>query len=247
MKTAAFRFHGDLNFFLPRARKNLCFEHTFEGRVSVKDMVESLGVPHTEIERMTANSVAIDFNHIVQADDSFEVYATFDSIHGQNGIPLRPPFPGRPAFILDQHLGRLAAYLRMMGFDTLYRNDYHDEELAQVSHDEIRILLTRDTGLLKRSLVIYGYFVRETNREKQLAEIIRRFNLFEAIAPFKHCMKCNGLLEVVAKESIHDQLPNGTAQYYDEFHRCGSCQQVYWKGPHYRRMQMLMEEVIGEC
>jgi uncharacterized protein len=246
MKTAALRFHGELNFFLPRARKNTCFEHRFDGRVSVKDMVESLGVPHTEIEWMTANGVAIDFNHIVQPSDSLEVYAEFDPVHGQNRIPLRPPFPDRPAFILDQHLGRLAAYLRMMGFDTLYRNDYHDEELAQVSHDETRILLTRDTGLLKRNLVIYGYFVREINRQKQLAEITRRFKLLDASAPFKHCMKCNGLLEMVGKETVLDQLPDGTAQYYDEFHRCGSCQQVYWKGPHYRRMQALMEEVIGE-
>lgn len=218
------------------------FEHNFDGRVSIKDMVESLGVPHTEIEVIAANGQSKDFNYLVQADDAVEVYAEFNT----TGVPLRPPFPGRPAFILDQHLGRLAAYLRMMGFDTLYRNDYHDEELAQVSHDETRILLTRDTGLLKRSLVIYGYFVRETNRQKQLAEITRRFKLLDALAPFKHCMKCNGLLETVAKESIYDQLPDGTAQYYDEFHRCGSCQQVYWKGPHYRRMQAFMEEVIGE-
>jgi uncharacterized protein len=246
MKTATFRFHGELNFFLPRARKYTCFEHAFEGRVSVKDMVESLGVPHTEIEWMTVNGLRIDFSYIVEAGDALNVYATVDPLDGQNRILLRPSFPGRPAFILDQHLGRLAAYLRMMGFDTLYRNDYHDEELARVSHDETRILLTRDTGLLKRSLVIYGYFVRETNRQKQLAEITRRFKLLDAVAPFKHCMKCNGLLEAVTKESIHDQLPDGTGQYYDEFHRCGSCQRVYWKGPHYRRMQALMEQVIGQ-
>ncbi|HEX2907521.1 MAG TPA: Mut7-C RNAse domain-containing protein, partial [Phototrophicaceae bacterium] len=149
------------------------------------------------------------------------------------------------AFVLDQHLGRLAAYLRMMGFDTLYRNDYDDEELAQVSHDETRVLLTRDVGLLKRSLVIYGYYVRETNREKQLVEITHRFNLPALADPFKHCMKCNGLLTPVPKAAVLDRLPDGTAQYYDEFHRCQSCQRVYWKGPHFQKMQRLVEQMLS--
>jgi uncharacterized protein with PIN domain len=134
----------------------------------------------------------------------------------------------------------------MMGFDTLYRNDYHDEELAQVSHDENRVLLTRDVGLLKRSIVTYGYYVRETHREKQLVEITRRFNLPASAVPFKHCMKCNGLLKPVAKETVLDRLHDGTAWYYDEFHRCQSCQRIYWKGPHYQRMQQLMEQVLSD-
>jgi uncharacterized protein with PIN domain len=161
-------------------------------------------------------------------------------------LALRPPYPGRPAFVLDQHLGRLASYLRMMGFDTRYRNDYHDEELAQVSHDEGRILLTRDVGLLKRSRVIYGYFVRATNREAQLLELTRRYDLLTFHHPFKHCMKCNGVLAPVPTDVILDRLPEGTARYYDEFHQCGDCQQVFWKGPHYQRMQALMQRVITQ-
>ncbi|MBL8161256.1 MAG: Mut7-C ubiquitin/RNAse domain-containing protein [Anaerolineae bacterium] len=241
---ASFTFDGALNFFLPRAQQYQRIEHVFEWRASIKDMIESLGVPHPEIELIVVNGAAVDFNHIVEPGD---VVIAYPPEHGVavTALPLRPPYPGRPAFILDQHLGRLAAYLRMLGFDTLYRNDYHDEELARVSHDEQRILLTRDIGLLKRSLVIYGYYVRETNRQRQLAEITRRYHLTDAVQPFRHCMKCNGLLIWVAKEAVADQLPDGTARYYDEFHRCTSCEQVYWKGPHYQRMQTLIDQVIN--
>jgi uncharacterized protein len=242
MPTATFFFHDELNFFLPRSRRNGAIEQIFDWRGSVKDMIESIGVPHPEIEALLANGVAVDFDYIVQPNDVIHVYPQGITIAPK--LTLRPPFPGRQLFILDQHLGRLAAYLRMMGFDTLYRNDYHDEELAQVSHDEQRILLTRDVGLLKRSLVIYGYYVRETNRHKQLAEITRRYKLTESAAPFKHCMKCNGLLERVDKETILEQLPDGTATYYDEFLRCADCQQIYWKGAHYQRMQTLIQQVI---
>jgi uncharacterized protein with PIN domain len=244
MPTAHFRFHDTLNFFLPRATKDRLINHDYEGRVSVKDMIESLGVPHPEIEMIVINGRSVDFNTIVQHGASINVYSIEFVPQIPNPEPLRPPYPGRPTFILDQHLGRLAAYLRMMGFDTLYRNDYHDEELAQVSHDETRILLTRDIGLLKRSAVIYGYFVRETNRHKQLAEITNRYHLKEQVIPFSRCMKCNGLVESVSSEEVADQLPEGTALYYDVFHRCTACGQVYWKGAHHQRMQALLDDVL---
>ncbi|MBI5670020.1 MAG: Mut7-C ubiquitin/RNAse domain-containing protein [Chloroflexi bacterium] len=244
MSHAIFHFHDELNFFLPRRHKHGTIEHAFDWRASVKDMIESLGVPHAEVELIVVNGNAVDFSYVVLPDDQIDVYSQYDTVDMCDKIRLRPPLPAAPAFVLDQHLGRLAAYLRMMGFDTLYRNDYHDEELARISHDENRVLLTRDVGLLKRSLVIYGYYVRATHREQQLVEITRRFNLPAAAAPFKHCMKCNGLLDPVAKAAILDRLPDGTAQYYDEFHRCQSCQRIYWKGPHFQKMQQLVEQVL---
>jgi len=207
-------------------------------------MIESLGIPHPEIEMIVINGRSVDFNTIVQHGASINVYPISAVPQIPSPEPLRPPYQGRPTFILDQHLGRLAAYLRMMGFDTLYRNDYHDEELAQVSHDETRILLTRDIGLLKRSAVIYGYFVRETDRRKQLAEITNRFHLKDEVIPFSRCMKCNGIVESVSADEVADQLPEGTARYYDTFHRCTSCGQVYWKGAHHQRMQALLDEVL---
>lgn len=245
MPTAYFRFHDSLNFFLPRSQKDRLITHPYEHRGSVKDMIESLGVPHPEVEMIAINGRSVDFNTIVQHGASINVYPVTFVPEIRERTPLRDPYPTRPAFILDQHLGRLAAYLRMIGFDTLYRNDYHDEELAQVSHDETRILLTRDIGLLKRSIVTYGYFVRETNRHRQLAEINTRFQLKNQVTPFTRCMKCNGLVEAVTREHVADQLPEGTARYYDNFHRCTACGQVYWRGAHYQRMQTLLDEVLS--
>jgi uncharacterized protein with PIN domain len=246
MHQAYFQFYDELNFFLSRRNKHVTITHAFDWRGSIKDMIESLGVPHAEIELIVVNGESVNFDYIVLPDDHIQVYPRYDSTTLTHKMRLRAPLLCRPSFVLDQHLGRLAAYLRMMGFDTLYRNDYHDEELAAVSHAEERNLLTRDIGLLKRSLVTYGYYVRATKPQYQLSEVIRRFNLAESALPFKHCMKCNGLLEQIAKETVMERLPDDTAQYYDEFHRCGACDQIYWKGPHYQRMQKLMEQVFAE-
>jgi uncharacterized protein with PIN domain len=134
----------------------------------------------------------------------------------------------------------------MLGFDTLYRNDYSDEELAQISASQERILLTRDKGLLMRSLVTYGYYVRATDPERQVVEVLQRFELFNRVAPFQRCMRCNGLLEPVAKESILDQLPPKTQLSIHEFHRCCECGQIYWRGSHFERMQQFIEDVLDQ-
>jgi uncharacterized protein with PIN domain len=244
--TATFHFSGSLNDFLPRQQRGQPISHPFDWRASIKDMIESLGVPHPEIEALRVNGVAVSFDYTVQPGDVIHAYPVFESPPLPDALPLRPPLELPPRFILDQHLGRLAAYLRMMGFDTRYRNDYHDEELAQVSHAERRVLLTRDVGLLKRNLVIDGYFVRATHREQQVMEIAGRYSLRPHIRPFRHCMTCNGLVDAVPKESIRDRLPTETARYYDEFYRCGGCGQLYWKGPHYQRMQDLLNRLQGE-
>jgi uncharacterized protein len=246
MDCAYFLFHDDLNDFLPRRKRDTTIEHSFDWRASIKDMIESLGVPHCEIEWIIVNGSSVNFTYIVQPDDRVDVYPYFSSVDVTPRLSLRPPLPSPLRFVLDTHLGRLAAYLRMMGFDTLYRNDYPDDELAQISASESRILLTRDIGLLKRGLVTYGYFMRETNPPRQLAEITRRYELLNHITPFKHCMKCNGLLAPVEKDKVVDQLPRDTAQHYNVFHQCQSCERIYWKGPHYQRMSELMDQVIRE-
>jgi uncharacterized protein with PIN domain len=246
MNSARFHFYDELTFFLPRRTQNGTITHYFDWRASIKDMIESLGVPHAEIELLIVNGLSVDFGYPVQRGDDIHVYPDFEAVDGADKIRLRPPFQGRPRFVLDTHLGRLASYLRMLGFDTLYRSgDYPDDELAQVSHDEQRILLTRDVGVLKRSIVIYGYYVRSTDPRQQIVEVTGRFALADLVEPFKHCLKCNGMLEPVAKEAILDQLPPGTQRYFDEFHRCRACGQVFWKGSHYERMQKFIARVLS--
>src|SRR5690606_8403323 len=144
MAKATFRVHGELNYFLPRRHKNQLIVHEFDWKASIKDMVESIAPPHPEIALLLVNGVSVDWDYIVQDGDAIEVYPDFEAIDLPNKICLLPSFPYKPRFVLDTHLGKLANYLRMMGFDTLYRNDYGDDELAEVSHHEERILLTRD-------------------------------------------------------------------------------------------------------
>lgn len=247
MATATFTIVDDLNFFLPRQQKNKPITHTWDWKASIKDMIESFGVPHPEIDLIIVNGESVDFEYIMQDGDVVQVYPVpyFETHPLDNKTRLIPEFEGRPRFILDTHLGRLASYLRMMGFDTLYRNDYPDDELAEVSNAEQRILLTRDIGLLKRSLVLHGYYVRNTNPRKRLHEIVLRYHLSEQIEPFKFCMKCNGHLNVVDKADILDHISPKTAQFYNEFHQCDACEQIYWKGSHYVKMEKLLDEVIN--
>lgn len=243
-KQATLRFYADLNDFLPGPRRQQRFLHRFEGTVSVKDMVESLGVPHPEIALILANGLSVSFAYLVQDGDDLSVYPHFTALDLSGTERAAPdPLP-EPRFVLDTHLGRLASHLRMLGFDTLYRNDYGDEELAHVSHTEQRILLTRDLGLLKRSLVLHGYFVRHTQPDRQVVEVLRRLGLRGWVRPFTRCTRCNGLLTVVEKAAIAERLSDETRRHYDEFRLCQSCEQLYWRGSHFQRLEAFLAEVM---
>jgi uncharacterized protein len=232
-----FRFYAELNDFLAPERRMVEFEHSFIDTATVKDMIESLGAPHTEVDLILVNGESVDFTYVVRDGDRISVYPVFEGLDIAPLVRVRPAPLREPRFVLDTHLGRLAAYLRMMGFDTLYRNCAEDEDLARISHDEHRILLTRDRGLLKRGMVTHGYCVRETAARKQLAEVLRRFDLLRAATPFVRCLRCNRELEPVEKERVRDRLPPRAAELYDEFLLCPGCGRVYWKGGHYRRMR----------
>lgn len=246
MSRACLRFYAELNDFLPQPRRQKPFFHDFDGRVSIKDMIESLGVPHTEIDLILVNGESVDFSYLAQDGDRISVYPVFESFDITPLVRVRPSPLREPKFVLDVHLGRLASYLRMFGFDALFPDNYDDENLARLSAEEHRTLLTRDRGLLKRKMVTHGYCVRETNYRKQIIEVLRRFDLFRLITPFCRCVHCNGLLEPVCKEDILDRLEPDTLAYYDEFRRCPVCDQIYWKGTHYQRMAQFIAEIVAE-
>ena len=246
MKHAAFRFYAELNAFLPPGRRMVSFDHPFLLSGSVRDMTEAFGVPHTEVDLVLINGESVDFSHPVQDGDRISVYPVFESLDITPLVHVRPRPLRQTRFVLDTHLGKLAVYLRMVGFDTLYRNDYADETLARISSGEGRILLTRDRELLKRSMVTHGYWLRATDPRQQLVEVVRRFDLFRAVAPFQRCLRCNGLLEPVPKNAVSDRLQPKTSQYYDEFSICKTCDRVYWKGSHYRRMQRFIGHLLEQ-
>ncbi len=247
MRSANFRFYAELNDFLPTDRKAGSFDHTFNGQPAVKDTIEALGVPHTEVDLIIVNGVSEDFSYLLQDGDRVSVYPVFESIDIAPVLRVRPQPLRETRFVLDIHLGRLAGYLRMLGLDALYRNDYRDEELAHLSSQDARILLTRDRGLLKRGEVTHGYCVRETNPRKQLVEVIKRFDLVRSIKPFRLCLRCNGTLGSVRKEDIIDSLPLETRKFYDEFRRCLACGQIYWRGSHYQRMSRFIVQILDEA
>jgi uncharacterized protein with PIN domain len=239
MKQAQFRFHAELNDFLPPKKRRGTITCPINRDQSVKHLIESLGVPHPEVNRILVNDEPVDFSYLVQEADQIDVYPI-------SAAEQSARIAGDRCFILDNHLGRLAVYLRMLGFDSLYRNDYHDEELALVANQEERALLTRDVRLLMRNLVGNGYWVRSKVPRQQLLEVVRRFDLAPHIRPFRRCMRCNGILQPVSKDRVLHRLEPLTKLYYDDFRICPRCDRVYWKGSHYERMQKFLDQVISE-
>jgi uncharacterized protein len=241
MAEARIRFYAELNDFLPAELRQREISHRFLDGAAVKDRIESFGVPHTEIDLILVNGEPVDFTYRIQDGDRVSVYPVFEAFDIAGLTRLRPEPLREPRFVLDTHLGKLAAYLRMVGFDTLYGNRTTDEHLAAISRDHRRILLTRDVGLLKRSAVTHGCFVRETDSRRQLAGIVRRFDLARLMRPFSRCMRCNGVLQTRALEDVRGLIPPGAAQLHDQFRQCPDCGRVYWQGGHYRRMRQWVE------
>jgi uncharacterized protein len=243
--TVTLRFYAELNDFLPAGFRFKDVVHACSGRRSVKDAIEAHGVPHTEVDLVLVNGEPVDFRAMLADGDRVAVYPVFELFDIATVTRVRPEPLRDTRFILDVHLGRLARYLRLSGFDTIYRLDVEDADLARLSRDEHRILLTRDHGLLKRRAVTHGYFVRSTEPAGQLAEVLRRFDLRRLIRPFSRCMACNGDLEGVDKLEVAASVPERSRALFDTFLRCRSCLRVYWPGSHYARLKRLVEDAVA--
>lgn len=234
--TAMFRFYEELNDFLPEEKRKITLHYNFDGNPSIKDAIEAQGIPHTEIDLIIVNEKSVGFEYHLKNGDHVGVYPMFESIDISPLVKLGE-YPLRtPKFILDVHLGKLARLMRLCGFDTLYRNDYDDPEIIELSVSQKRIILTRDRALLHARIITHGYCLRSTNAFEQLSEVIRRFDL-NIIAPFSRCLSCNGTLDPVDKASISDQLESKTKMYYDRFFRCKGCGRIFWKGSHFEKLE----------
>ena len=244
MKSVNLRFYEELNDFLPAGKRKQPFNAAFKGRQTVKDLIESQGVPHIEVDLVLVNGKPVDFGYLVMPDDRISVYPVFESFDIADVSNLRDKPLRRTSFILDVHLGRLSKYLRWLGFDTLYRNDYDDDEIVHISNAQHRIILTRDVGILKRNEVKTGYWIRNIYPRLQTVEVMERFDLYTQIEPFKRCPDCNEVIVRVEKETVLDRLQPGTRKYYDEFFRCPGCEKIYWKGSHYTKLNAFISEII---
>ncbi len=234
--TVYMRFYAELNDFISPEKRQVPFSHSFFGQPPVKDLIESLGVPHTEVDLILVGGNSAGFYHRVKDGDMISVYPVFETFDISQILKVRPKPLRQTGFVLDVHLGKLAGFLRMLGFDLLYQNDYNDNILAEISAGEHRILLTRDRGLLKRSAVTHGYLVRSNNPREQLREVLHRFDLYNSIEPFRRCMRCNGLLEPVSVEEVRGKVPPRVFERISEYNRCPVCHRIYWKGSHYKKM-----------
>jgi hypothetical protein len=230
MKVARFRFDDNLRPLLRRDKAAGEFDYAFNGPQSAKHLIESVDIPHTEFGKLMANGMPVGPSYLVQHGDTMDVF----------GIVPDPEPPTEPRFVLDGHLGRLNAHLRMLGLDCLYENDTADNSLLRISVNEDRILLTRDRRLLMQKSIKLGYLVRSVEPWQQLREVFDRYGLRTWVRPFQRCIRCNHLLEAVRKEEIQERLEPLTKLYFEEFRICPACKQIYWKGSHFDMMQRLI-------
>ena len=237
------RAYAELNDFLGPESRGVTVRRPFRPHQTVKDVLEAMGIPHTEVDLILVNGNAEDFAHRPTSGDRIAVYPVFEALDIGSTARLRPVPLRDPRFVIDVNLGRLARLLRVLGFDVWWSSDADDQTLADVSRGQQRILLTRDRALLKRRTITHGLFVHSDLPEEQTLEVIRRLDLSERLAPFSRCLRCNGELVGVAKQEVIDRLEPLTRRYYTDFSRCADCGRIYWRGSHHARMLRLVDRL----
>lgn len=239
--TAEFRFYEELNDFLPASRRKRAFAYTFTGTPAVKDAIEALGVPHTEIDLITVDGRSVGFEHRLVGGERVAVYPTFERVDIAPLVRLRPRPLRVTRFVLDVHLGALARYLRLLGFDAAWHNDLDDAVIIRAGAAERRIILTRDRGILKHGSVTHGYWLRATDPLEQLDEVVRALDLAGQLAPYTRCLECNGALADVGRDAAAGRVPDRVLVRHATFKRCGDCGRIYWPGSHQPRLDAIVE------
>ncbi len=240
------RFYEELNDHLPVKHRKIRFSRQLTHPASVKDVIESCGVPHPEVELILVNGESVDFEYPVQPNDDLSVYPVFESMDVSSVVRL----PKRPlrnvAFIADVHLGKLTRILRILGFDIHYDPILEDAELAEISGETGKVLLTRDRRLLMRKIIDKGYYVRSPNPYEQTVEILQRFQLKNQVSPFSRCPECNGRINPVQKADVDEVLPPMTRKLYFSFRICENCRKVYWEGAHTKKLNGMINRIMME-
>jgi len=246
MIRAYFRFYEELNDFLPFNNRKIEFEFIVKSRSSVKDVIESMGIPHSQVDLVLVNNNSVDFNYIVQNNDRISVYPVFESFDISEVTHLRPQPLRSPKYLLDVHLGKLARYLRMLGIDSVYENNFTKDEIVSISLEQNRTILSRDRHLLMRKEITHAYWIRSEYPVEQIKEVIHRFHLEHEIKEFSLCMECNYKLEPVKKAEVFDTLPPKVRDYHHEYYVCKFCGRIYWPGTHYVNMKKLLSQILPD-
>lgn len=245
MPSASIRFYAELNDHLSLGKRYNNITISIEDSTSLRELIQSLGVLCDDVDLVLVNGESVDLHYILSDNDRVSVYPVYESFDISSLTKIRERPLRQPRFVLDCHLGKLAYYLRMLGFDTLYRSDFHDDELIAISNTERRTLLSRDRRLIEESSLTRAFRVRETNPRLQVVEVLRRFDLFGSTRPLQRCLRCNMILSPINKGAVLDRLLPMVKERYEEFQTCLTCNRVYWKGSHYQRMQAFIAMVLS--
>jgi uncharacterized protein len=243
IKLISVRFYAELNDFLRPAQRQRELEFPIKGQMTVKGVIESLGVPHSAVDLVVVNGKPAGFSYVLKKGDYVSVYPEFEAFDISGISKNRKKSLRSSRFILDAHLGKLAKKLRLLGFDSLFAREISDDEIIDQAHAERRIILTRDRDLLKSEKVDHGYYIRATDTDGQLKEIIVKFDLWSQFDPFARCLICNGELEKADISEVRGQINQETASIFSEFFRCSSCKKIYWEGSHYESMKGYIENL----
>ena len=241
---ASFRFYSYLKDLVSEKFPGGTVDYRFNGDPAVKDAIEAIGIPHTEVDVILANGKSVTFEYRLNESDHIQVFPPGIDFPDKNLNHLSSNPKGPVSFIADVHLGSLARRLRLLGFDTIYQNDIDDHELIDRGILENRVILTKDRGLLKHKRVIKSYLVRNLKLNLQVLEVCKRFELYHQIHLFARCMVCNNSLEFVSKHQIAYRLEPRTKKHFDQFHLCKGCQRVYWKGSHFSQINKWVNDLL---
>jgi len=241
---SSFIFYGTLTQILKNAASELAVTYRYNGHPSIKDAIEAQGIPHPEVILILRNNQRVAWSEKIGDGETYHVYPANFRL---NNVELKPDIPTNGiSFALDVHLGKLARYLRMLGFDTYHMNkDKGDKFLVELGCKQQRIILTRDKDLLKHSQLKYGHWLRHSNPDDQLREVVQHYQLRPSGNQFTRCLECNSMLQTIEKAQILQGLPARVKNNFNCFKQCSQCKKIYWQGSHFDNMKNTLAKILG--
>jgi uncharacterized protein with PIN domain len=225
------------DFFLAGKHQGRQLEYSLTRRASVTDIIESLGIPHTEVGLIRFDGQKIDFSFVPAAPGMLQVHAVQAPFNVLSPSMLRPVPLDCIRFVADVNVLKLGRLLILLGFDVACSSSFSDDEIADIAQAQSRIVLTRDTLLLKRKKIAFARRIRSNLPYEQVLEVVEFFGLHHLTTFFSRCTVCNRQLVPVEKNDIMHLLEPRTRLYFFDFLQCPQCRKIFWKGSHYDAME----------
>ena len=236
MPFVSVRCYAELNDLLPLNWRFVTFPLSLPPNTFVQDIAQTIGIPFDRIDLILVNNQPVCLSSCLKENDRVAFYPVFENFDITSLTKVRDHPLREPKFILDVHLGKLAHHLRMLGFDTLYQNNWTKESMLTISRNEHRVLLSKSKSLLSTEPLTHAHLIKSSVPRDRLLEVLDWFDLYSMASPFTRCITCNSKLQAVAKETVLPQIPQKVQGWCNEYHVCSSCKRIYWKGTHYEKM-----------